>query len=409
MRPAGDSAPSVQQGIVILCPFIIYPTIDFIYRIANGIIAPSLSIEFGLSAAELGLVSSVFFFAFGLSQLPLGVALDRFGPRAVTLSLLAIAILGALLFIIAEGMVSLLVGRILLGIGMSASLIAGIKTATIWLPGRLPLATSLLVGATGLGGMVATAPFAELLEHFPWRTGFLGLTGFMVLLFILTMVLVPSVSKQTSPGTAEQFRSYIEIFKSRFLWRYSPIAMAAIGVGSAYQTLWAPLWMRDVAGFAPGKIAWVLFTMMGCYAAGNFAFGWLAQRCQQQGRSPMAVILPTICLLIMCQLLLALGITAAAAPLWIASSILLAGAYAIYPIISGHFPVEFAARASTALNFLVFATVFAVQWLLGLIIGMFPETVAGHFSAEAHSWALMAAISVQALALAWYGISRRLS
>ena len=51
-----------------------------------------------------------------------------------------------------------------MGVGMSASLIAGIKTASIWLPGRLTLATSLLIVATGIGGMFATVPLASLLE-----------------------------------------------------------------------------------------------------------------------------------------------------------------------------------------------------------------------------------------------------
>ena len=160
-----EKAPTLGQGIVILLPLACYPVIDFVFRISNGIIAPDLSAEFALDAADLGLISSVFFIAFGLAQLPIGVALDRFGPRTTMTTLLATAICGALTFINADTMGGLIAGRILLGIGMSASLIAGIKTGTLWLPSRLPMVTSILVGATGIGGMIVTVPFAEVLEN----------------------------------------------------------------------------------------------------------------------------------------------------------------------------------------------------------------------------------------------------
>ena len=102
MMSGRERAPTLGQGIVILLPLACYPVIDFVFRIANGIVAPDLSAEFSLDAADLGLVSSAFFIAFGLAQLPLGVALDRFGPKATMISLWATAICGALTFIHAD-------------------------------------------------------------------------------------------------------------------------------------------------------------------------------------------------------------------------------------------------------------------------------------------------------------------
>ncbi len=149
---------------MILVPLACYRVIDFVFRIANGIVAPHLTGEFSLDATDLGLVSSFFFVAFGFAQLPLGVALDRFGTKATMITLMAIAICGALTFIHADDIGGLVAGRILLGIGMSLSLIAGINTVALGLPGRLPIAPSILVDATGIGGMIATVPFAEVLE-----------------------------------------------------------------------------------------------------------------------------------------------------------------------------------------------------------------------------------------------------
>ena len=72
-----------------------------------------------------------------------------------------------------------------------------------------------------------------------------------------------------------------------------------------------------------------------------------------------------------------------------------------------NFPAECEARASSAMNFLVFLSVFAIQWLTGLIIGSFPETAQGTFVPDAYSWAMAAGTSLQLAAIAWYFLSGR--
>ena len=146
--------------------------------------------------------------------------------------------------------------------------------------------------------------------------------------------------------------------------------------------------------------------MLGVYALGNLLFGWLAQRLMNQGRSTMSIILAAFLMFVVCQFALALQITEWAVPLWIFASLTLAGAYAIYPVVTGNFPSEFAARASSSLNFLVFASVFAIQWLIGVIIDGFPNASDGGFAAEAYQWAFAVGIVLQLLAIAWYFLSR---
>ena len=120
----------------------------------------------------------------------------------------------------------------------------------------------------------------------------------------------------------------------------------------------------------------------------------------------MSVILAAFLMFVVCQIALALQITEWAVPLWIFASLTLAGAYAIYPVVTGNFPSEFAARASSSLNFLVFASVFAIQWLIGVIIDGFSNASDGRFAAEAYQWAFAAGIVLQLLAVAWYFLSR---
>ena len=398
---------SFGRGVLILVPFALYPSVDFIFRITNGLIAPNLSAEFSLNAAQLGFISSVFFIAFGLSQVPLGLALDRFGPRNATLFLLATGIAGVLIFAGAENQLELIAGRVLLGIGMSASLIAGIKATTLWLPGRLPFTTLILVGSTGVGGMIATVPFAEVLKAHSWQDALLVLASVTVLLFIAIALLTPGGGGDRSVPVFRQFTGFGVVLRSHVLWRFAPIAMAGVGAGSAYQTLWAPLWLRDVAQFNPSEVAWTMLSMLGVYAAGNFIFGCLAQKFVDSGKSTMAIILPAFLIFVGCQVGLALGLRDWAVELWLLASLTLAGAYAVYPLVTGNFPSDYAARASSTLNLLVFASVFVTQWLIGVIIDGFTVSKNGNFSSEAYGWAFFTIIGLQLLSVGWYFILGR--
>ncbi len=100
-----------------------------------------------------------------------------------------------------------------------------------------------------------------------------------------------------------------------------------------------------------------MHAMLGIYALGNLTFGWIAQTLQRRGKETMPVILLATALFLFCQVLLSLQIVSLATPLWIVTSLVLSGAYALYPLVTENFPAEYAARPSCALNFLVFLSI----------------------------------------------------
>ncbi|MFZ2326106.1 MAG: MFS transporter, partial [Rhodoferax sp.] len=91
-------------------------------RSVNAVIAPELMQELGITAAGLGMLTSAYFLAFGLFQLPLGLLLDRFGPRRVEAALLLVAAAGCALFAVGTSLQALAVARALIGLGVSACL-----------------------------------------------------------------------------------------------------------------------------------------------------------------------------------------------------------------------------------------------------------------------------------------------
>ena len=114
-------------GLALLFPFLLTPIVSFLFRMVNATIAPELIAEFNLGPAELGLITSAYFIGFGLTQLPMGVLLDRYGPRVVVIGLQLVGATGGALFVVADGQTGLLIGRFLIGVGMAGSVMAGLE------------------------------------------------------------------------------------------------------------------------------------------------------------------------------------------------------------------------------------------------------------------------------------------
>ena len=211
----------------------------------------------------------------------MGLALDRYGPRRVVATLLAIAACGGLVYVTATDVVGLTMGRFLIGVGMAASLTGGFTAGRLWFPPeRLATITAALMALTALGGMLASRPMAALLTVVSWRGVLAGLAGACLVLMLSVLAIVP---RHDAAGAApadrdRPLRAYGAILVSLRFWRFTPVAMGGLGVAIAYQTLWVPLWLRDVAGYDATAQAWVLFAMFAAILFGNLGFGWLSTR-----------------------------------------------------------------------------------------------------------------------------------
>ena len=400
------------RSLLILVPFLLYGPLDYALRINNAMIAPELVDEFGFGPAELGFVTSAFFVAFALAQLPLGLALDRYGPRRVVTTLLAIAAFGGLVYVSATDIVGLTAGRFLIGVGMAASLTSGVTAGRLWFPPeRLAPITVAVVGLTALGGMVASGPMAALLTVVSWRAVIVGLAGACLVVMLTVLAFVPRhAAAGGAPADRDRpLRAYGAILTNLRFWRFTPVAMGGMGVAIAYQSLWAPLWLRDVAGYDVSEQAWVLFAMFAVMLVGSLGFGWLSARLGGRPRMLQALALGGFGLSILLQVLLA-ATQGGLAPglLWTASALFFACPTVAHAIVTRTFPPGTAGRAASAVNTLLFAAVFLTQWLTGVAIGAFPGTADGGYAVQGHLASLWAVITLQVLALLWCILAGRL-
>ncbi|MEO7009553.1 MAG: MFS transporter, partial [Caldimonas sp.] len=172
-RAAVDPAPAAISTRVAVWLFLSFAFAYFFSALLRGVtatLAPSFSAELGLSAGDLGLLSGAFFFGFALTQLPLGSALDRYGVRRVSIVFLLAAVLGCAAFGSARSFAGLTIARALIGVGVSASLMAPLTAFRHrYSPVVQMRATSWMLMTGSLGMVASTLPVQWLLPLIGWR------------------------------------------------------------------------------------------------------------------------------------------------------------------------------------------------------------------------------------------------
>ncbi|BBK39905.1 membrane protein [Allostella sp. ATCC 35155] len=387
----------------VLLPFAAGYFCSYLLRAVNAVVAPDLVAAVGLTAGDLGLLTAAYFLSFALLQVPLGVALDRWGPRRVQAILLAIAAAGILLFSQAESRTGLFVARAVIGFGMAGGLMASLKAITLWVPReRWPLVNGFFMATGGLGALAATAPAEAALQFVDWRSLFVALAALTAAAAALVVTLVPEKPAAAAPGRlADQFAAVGRIYRDPYFWRITPAAVTSLGITMAIQTLWAGPWLRDVGGLDREAAAGYLFAIAAALTAGFALSGVVTDLLLRRGVALTRVMGGALVLLILVQALITFQVAAPSLLLWVLFGLLSNGAIVFFPILNRHFPPELVARVNTATNLLNFGIGFAAQAAIGWIIDRWPA-VDGRYPPEAYRWAFAAMLALQVLALLWF-------
>ena len=402
--------PSVPYRILrVFAPFAVGYFMSYLFRTVNAVIADELTASLGITAAGLGFLTSAYFFAFGAFQAPLGILLDRFGPRRIETGLLLVAAAGAALFSVGEGLGTLAVGRAMIGIGVSACLMAAITANVMWWPAdRLPMVNGLFMASGGLGAVFATTPVRALMTVTDWRGLFLGLAVVTVACAVLLYVVVPERPRRSGGGGTwgALLRGTADVFSSRTFWRLAPPAVFMQGAFMAYMALWAGPWLRDVDGFDKTGVATHLQYAAMAMVAGYTGFALASDALRRLGLPPVTVCTAGMLLATAVQAALLLGLPIPPMAAWVLYPLFASASVMIYAILSQGFPAEMAGRVNTAANLLMFVVAFALQWGLGYVIGAFPPTPGG-YAPEGHRLALLIVVAGQVAALLWQLWPRR--
>lgn len=390
----------------VFLPFATGFYLSYLLRNINAVIGGPLTSELGLDAGQFGLLTSVYFLTFAAAQLPVGILLDRYGPRRVQSGLFVVAASGAALFALSESFVLLVLSRALIGLGVAAALAAGLKAIVLWFPKeRLPLANGWMVMLGALGAVTATTPVEALLAWIGWRELFLVLAAVTAACALIVYLVVPDspstervVSKDMTPGLRA-------VFTDRRFWRLAPLSATSIGTAWALQGLWAAGWLTDVERFDRVSLVRHLLVMAVALCLGALLIGWTADRLRSRGISLRMIFGGLAALFITAQLALIFRCFSSSYVLWAMIAAVGSGTVLTSAILAEYFPKELTGRANAALNVFHMGGAFALQCLTGFVIQAWAKDH-GHYPEVAYQAAFATNLLLQIIALLWFSLPR---
>jgi len=376
--------------------------LSYLFRSVNAVISPELTRELGLTPGALGLLTSAYFVAFAAVQLPAGMLLDRYGPRRVEPVLLVLAGAGALLFAAADSVPGLVGARALIGAGSAACLMAPLTGFARWYPveKQASLGGWMMV-AGGAGALLATAPLEVALRFATWRAAFVALAAMTFGAAAWIWLKVPDMPAPAQPTrVAAQWQGVRSVFAHPRFWWIAPLGGLAMGTFFAIQGLWSVPWLMNVSGHDRAAAARHLLVMGVAIVAGYLLIGLFATRLARRG--------------IHTRHLFAAGFAlnaAALAAIWaeIAGTYVWFGLYGLgasvnvlsFTVLNEGFARELVGRVNTAMNLIMFAGSFAIQWGIGLVVDAAHARL-GYDTGAGLKLAFAIALACQLATLGWF-------
>lgn len=304
----------------------------------------------------------------------MGHWLDRHGPKKVVLGFLGVAVIGCLAFAWADGFTGLLLARMLIGVGVSACLMAPLTGYRRWL--RLEVqqrANSWMLMTGALGMLASTLPVQWLLPVVGWRWLFVGLAGLIVLAMALMAVQVPSwrVDADKSANQDGLWASYAQVWRHPYFRSLTPMGFFNYGGLIAMQTLWAGPWMIKVAGYTPMQAATGLFGLNVAMLGTFWLWGMATPTLYARGLTANKLMTYGVPLNFLVQIYIICSGAGAGAVSWTLFCMTSSFVSLAQPAVGMAFPAKLAGRALSAYNLVLFLGVFSVQWGVGLMIDAF--------------------------------------
>ncbi len=378
------AGPTRQETVFFLVAALaaIYAISQFL-RNSIGVIANDLSRELSLSATQTGLLSSAFFFAFAAVQIPVGIAIDRYGPKNTMLVAAVLTVLATILFALAPSAPALIGARALMGLGCSTFLMAPMVIfARRFAPVRFAGLTSLHMSLANIGTLSATAPLALSAAHLGWRASFLVVAG---LTAIIAFMLVWAVPKDQPNGQGREslvaaFRGVSRAIKVRSFWPVFFVHLTTYGCFASVIGLWGGPWLTDVHGADLETRGRILLIGASAQIAGLLAWGTLDR---YWGSYKQLVLLAgsMTALLLIGFVVLPLGLTSAT--IWLG---LFGFCVAYTPILMAHgkslFPPDIMGRGITLMNIGTMGGAFLSQSVTGVLIDLAGRNEQNAYTAE---------------------------
>ena len=352
-------------------------------RNSVGVIAPDLAAEVGLSPIEIGLLSSIYFFCFAATQLPLGVALDRFGPKQCMLVSVAVTVAGSAAFALAHDVSGLVAARALLGFGTACFLMAPVALYARWFPPeRFSTFAGIHLGVGSLGALLATAPLAFATASFGWRATFLGVGAATVVIGALIWLIVSDdpPGRTTEPRhetLSESVAGIWQVIRTPSIGRVFLVQLTSYPSFVLVVGLWGGPYLTHIYGYDLKGRGEILFVAALAQVLGSFFWG---PSDRIFGRFKPPILFGTAMSFSALVLFAAGGVMPA--PLLLLAFVMLGFSTGMTSVVMSHgrslVPPHLLGRCITLLNIGTMGGGFLVQFVSGAVIDLFPAQGGGY-------------------------------
>lgn len=368
------------------------------FRNSVGVIATTIAAELKLDPNELGLVASSFFLIFALCQIPVGVIIDRYGPRAALLGSGLFVVAGSVVFAMAAGQTGLIGGRLLLGIGCSTFFMAPLVIyARTFPPAVFASLAGLQIAISSIGTILATAPLGWMTAIYGWRAAFLvaALISAALLAGIVLAVRGPGAGRldgKPAETMREAFAGVGAVMRTPGFWPLFLMSFSTYSTFGLIIGLWGGPYLAHVHGAGLAAQGRALFIMAVAQVIGTLLWG-SADRFVGAYR-PIAVTGSALSLALLAALI-GLGHHGATQTEIIVG--LLGFSCAFTPVLVAHskslFPPEITGRGLSFINMGTMSGSFITQWVTGLAVkGVAGEAAVYPVAAFQIAFAMQAAL-----------------
>jgi len=380
-------------GVMALTYFLVY-----FHRVSPAVLATDLQESFGVGLTAVAILSSAYFYAYTVMQLPCGILTDRWGPRRTVCTFTALSALGAFVTALAGSFEMVIAGRVMIGLGVAMVYVPTLKVLSSWFrKDEFSTLTGVLLMVGNVGGLAAAGPLAAMSDYAGWRQVFLALGFLTAVLTWLMWLLVrdrpqdvglPEVEMEEREEKVLLAASLRQIFGSGMkFWPFAIIFFFTYGSLMVYQGLMGGPFFRDVLGWDKAEYGFSLtFVGLGMIA-GCPVSGFISDRVLRSRRT--VVVLGTAAFTVMWGLVwFASGRLEDHAPYAILHFLFgfFAGWYVpIYGQVKDAFPRSLTGTAIASLNIFPFAGGAMLQMAAGFMVS--HNTLAEYRSV----WLLMTA------------------
>jgi MFS family permease len=372
----------------VFLPFALGHYLSSLLRNVNAVMAPSLLESLSLNAADLGLLTSTFFFAVVVAQLPIAAAMERYGPYKVQVALLLVAACGVVLFAKGQSFSQLVVARAVIGFGVGGTLMIGVRAVSARISrDKLPSLHGYLIAVGGLGAASATLPVRLALHYTNWRGLFIGLAALLACIALLTWLVrprAPQAAARTHTPRPPTALSLLAVWQNRDFRKTISLVLVPHTIFWGMQGFWIGRWLSDVARFPEAAVAYLLYLGMAAVIFGAIGVGLVTEWAGRRGIVPHDVAAIGVSAFVLVQFAFVLNYAPSFQMLAVLFTLVGTIAGIEYTIVAQSVPRELTGHASSCLNMLIFLGAFLVQAGFGRIISLWSPDARGHYPAVAY-------------------------